>query len=150
MDRGWSINPEDWVALEKALSWTENWHSVLLTPNDRDMVPESPGVYAICAPPPNAIGEDSSTMFHSLASPLYVGRAESNIKSRFLAHCKSENRLMQMAKNCYHRVRLHFWFIELPVSAVRDAEAQLINCFGPPVNRRAGTITGITKPPINA
>ena len=150
MDKGWSINPEDWEALDQVLRRSETWNSVLLTPNDQSIVPEGPGVYAICAPPPNTTGLDRSTMFHSLASPLYIGRSESNIKSRFLAHCRASNPQLRRAKNCYYRVQLSFWFIELPVSAVRDAEARLIKCFGPPVNKRAGTITGTFRPPIEA
>lgn len=150
MDNGWSINPEDWRYLEQVILNYETWASVLLTPNDQSMVPEGPGVYAICAPPPNAVGQDGGTMFHSLASPLYIGRSESSIKARFLTHCRTPSPRLRMAKNCYRRVPLRFWFIELPVSAVRNAEAYLIRCFGPPVNRRAGTITGAVKRPIDA
>ena len=150
MDKGWSINPEDWEALDRVLRRSETWNFVLLTPNDQSMVPEGPGVYAICAPPPNTTGLNRSTMFHSLASPLYIGRSESSIKSRFLAHCRTPDSQLRRAKNCYHRVQLSFWFIELPISAVKDAEAWLIRCFGPPVNKRVGTITGTLRPPIGA
>ena len=150
MNKGWSINTEEWEALGQVLHGSEAWNFVLLTPNDQVMVPEGPGVYAICAPPPNATGSDQSTMFHSLASPLYIGRSESSIKSRFLDHCRTSNPELQRAKNCYHTVQLRFWFIELPASVVRDAEARLIRCFGPPVNERDGTITGTFRPPIEA
>lgn len=150
MDKGWSINREDWEALEQALLRRETWSSVLLTQNDESLVPERPGVYAICARPPNAIGQNRKTLFHCLATPLYIGRSESSIKSRFLDHCKTSNPQLRRARRCYRRVQLSFWFIELPVSTVKDTEARLIKCFGPPVNKRAGTISGTIKPPIEA
>lgn len=150
MNKGWSIDRNAWASLCEQLDGFDNWHSVSLTPNDRAMVPAKPGVYAICAPPPNAVGPNRSTMFHSLSSPLYIGRSESSIKSRFLAHCRSNDAQLIRAKRCYHRVHMKFWFIELPIEVIRSAEAWLINCFGPPVNKRAGTITGTIKPPIEA
>ena len=150
MDKGWSINGDDWEALERTLPSTETWNLALLTTNDQALVPEGPGVYAICAPPPTANRQDRSTLFDRLATPLYIGRSESNIKSRFLAHCRTTDAELRRAKQCYHRVQLNFWFMELPVNTVRDVEAWLIKCFGPPVNRRAGTITGTIKPPLEA
>ena len=137
MNRGWSIDRSDWKGLEEALKGKKNWSSVLLTPNEQVMVPTRPGVYAICAPPPNATGQDRSTVFHSLASPLYIGKSESNIQSRFMAHCRSDDPQLQRAKRCYRSVQLKFWFVELDVGEIRKAEAWLIRCFSPPVNRRA-------------
>lgn len=150
MNNGWSIDIEDWRDLEQVIRNSETWGYVLLTPNDQAMVPEGPGVYAICAPPPNATDPNRSTVFHSLASPLYIGRSESSIKARFLVHCRTPSPQLRKAKSCYSRVTLSFWFIELPINIVRDAEAQMIKCFGPPANRRAGTITGTFKQPIEA
>ena len=150
MRKGWSIDRVDWEALEQVLPQSGNWNSVLLTKNDQSAVPERPGVYAICAKPPNATGNDHRTVFHSLASPLYIGKSKSNINSRFLKHCRPNNPELLRAKACFHRVKLRFWFIILPVSAVESAEAQLIECFGPPVNQRRGTITGTIRAPIEA
>ena len=151
MKRGWSINSEDWKALQKVSLRTKTWKSVLLTMNDQALVPETPGVYAICARPPIATEPDSNTLFHSLSTPLYIGRSEWNIKSRFLAHCHNRNRELHKAKRCYHTVQLNFWFVELPHSTVKAAEAELINCFGPPVNRRKETtIPARLKPPVDA
>ena len=47
MDKGWSINREDWEALKRALPTSNQWNSVLLTTNDETLVPAKPGVYAI-------------------------------------------------------------------------------------------------------
>lgn len=150
MNRGWSLERGDWKGLEKTLKGTDIWRSVLLTPNDQVMVPARPGVYAICAPPPNAVGPNRNTVFHSLASPIYIGKSESSIKSRFLAHCRANDRQLLKAKRCYYSVQMRFWFVELHVNVIRQAEAWLIRCFGPPVNKRAETITGSIRPPIDA
>lgn len=150
MNKGWSINPKDWETLDQVFPISGTWRSVLLTLSEEAMVPENPGVYAICAPPPNATGPNQSTMFHSLASPIYIGRSVSNIKARFRTHCRSPEPKLLKAKNCYGRVQLRFWFIVLPASSVKDAEARLITCFGPPVNKIAGTIAGTFRPPIQA
>lgn len=148
MDKGWSINHKDWEALQQALYRGNSWNSVLLTPNDQSVVPEKPGVYAICAQPPDIPESDQRSMLQSLASPLYIGRSESSIRSRFLAHCKSTDPKLRMAKRCYEK--LQFWFIEISANAVKDAEAWLIKCFGPPANKVSGTITGTIKPPVEA
>ena len=150
MNRGWSIDQGDWNGLGEALKGTESWRFVLLTPNDREMVPAKPGVYAICAPPPIAVGKGRSSIFHSLGTPIYVGKSESSIQSRFLAHCRASDPQLLRARRCYYRVQLRFWFVELHVSVIRQAEAWLIRCFGPPVNKRAETITGTIGPPIKA
>lgn len=150
MDKGWSIDPKDWGALDQVLPRSGTWRYVLLTPSDEPMVPETPGIYAICAPPPNATGPNKNTMFHSLATPIYIGRSASNIKSRFRTHCRTPEPQLLKAKICYGNVELRFWFIALSVDTVKEAEARLIKCFGPPVNKIAGTITGTFQPPIRA
>ena len=150
MDRGWSIKPEDWKALDQILPAMQRWQQVLLTPNDQSVVPATPGVYAICAQPPNAVGPSVHSMFHHVTSPIYIGRSESSIKSRFLVHCSSPDLRLRTAKRCYHQVPLQFWFIEVSANAVKDVEGWLIRCFGPPANKISGSISATLKPPIPA
>lgn len=150
MMKGWSIDPDDWDVLEKVIPSSLAWKSVILTPIDQNMVPESPGVYAICAPPPNATIPNLNSVYNNLSIPIYIGRSETNLRSRFIKHCQTPDSLLQKAKICFQKVKLSFWFISLNSERVKDAEAQLITCFGPPVNKRAGTITGIIKPPLPA
>lgn len=149
MDKGWSLDPTTWEALNTAFPNGARWRSVLLTPNDQDMVPDLPGVYAICVRPPNAGNHQLSALFDKLATPVYVGRSETNIKRRFLAHCTTKDPKLRAAKHCYGG-HLHFWFAALPPDTVKTVEARLIACFGPPVNKIAGTIKGTLRPPINA
>ena len=150
IDKGWSIDRVDWEALEQALPRTVVWRDVLLTRNDESGVPARPGVYAICARPPNATEQYARTLFQSLMTPLYIGRSETNIRNRFIAHCSRPAARLERAKQCYADVALHFWFVEMPANAVKAAEASLIKCFGPPVNDRAVTITGTLRPPVDA
>ena len=150
IDKGWSIDSGDWEALEQALPRTSVWREVLLTRNDESGVPARPGVYAICAQPPNATVRYARPLFQSLMTPLYIGQSETNIRSRFVAHCSKPGPKLERAKQCYADGALHFWFVEMPANTVKNAEALLIKCFGPPVNERAGTITGTFRPPVNA
>ena len=69
VEKGWSIRYEDWESLDQAMQTATLWKSALLTSNDQSLIPERPGVYAICARPPNVVGPGPITMFHSLASP---------------------------------------------------------------------------------
>ena len=75
MNRGWSIERVDWEGLEQALSDCRLMElGAILTTNDQMMVPTRPGVYAICAPPPNAVGPGQNTIFHNLASSFVRGQ----------------------------------------------------------------------------
>ena len=150
MRKGWSIDPAHWSGLSHALQESSLWRSVLLTPNDRHMVPDRPGIYAICARPPIFLRTTYRTLFDSLASPIYIGRSESSILTRFLRHCNTKDHSLLRAKQCYDSAQLRFWFVEIPSASVRDAEGWLIDCFGPPANQRRGNIVGTIGTPIDA
>ena len=148
MEKGWSINQADWKDLEQVIPKNKAWSSVLLTSNEHVMVPETAGVYAICASPPVSTVTTTKSLFSSLASPIYVGRSETNIKNRFISHCQNPGSTLKLAKYCFGKVQLNFWFVPMSKETVRTAETLLIRCFGPPVNQISGTITGTIKPPI--
>ena len=84
MDYGWSIKKEDWLKLDEMLSMEENrrWHRVRLDPTDRDSVPQSPGVYMICAKSIDACSKLPPYVY----SPMYVGKAEVSLRKRFLRY----------------------------------------------------------------
>ena len=155
--RGWSLNTEDWQRLESLFREHDQWipwRSVTLNPRNIFEVPDTPGVYGICATPPVAVGPRESTsngptMFQSLAVPLYVGMSESSIQRRFSDHCQRPSDSMKRAKSCYSQVKLTFWFAELAKDHIRLAEGLLIKCFGPPVNQMQGTIKGTIGTPIS-
>lgn len=148
MNKGWSLNEVDWGRLKGVLDSRGSWTRVLLTKTDESLVPEQPGVYALCARPPIHVENKVESIFNSLIAPLYVGRSETSLRSRFRSHRQSTDQRMVSAKQCYSRIS--FWFIVLPSPAVLAVEAHMIQCFGPPVNSRAGTIPGTLMPPIDA
>ena len=148
MEKGWSIDQTDWKKLEQLIPPNRSWGSVLLTPNEDVMVPETAGVYAICGRPPIADFVNNKSVYSCLATPIYIGCSETNIKTRFLSHCNSPSAKLKLAKLCYGKVQLKFWFIQLNKETVRTAEAFLIQCFGPPVNQLSGTISGTIKSAI--
>ena len=152
MNRGWSLNQRDWETLGAAISVRRVWISVPLLANEQSMVPEQPGVYAICAHPPFATPSDLQSLFNASLTPLYIGRSEANMRDRFLKHCNSPHQRLSSAKRCYHEGDLIFWYTVLARDDVKNAEALLIQCFGPPVNDRPGefTIKGVIKPPVPA
>ncbi len=155
--KGWSLNTEDWQTLE-ALFREHNgwipWRNVPLNPNHRFLVPDTPGVYGICATPPLTVSSRGSkghvpTMFQELAVPLYVGMSESSLQRRFSDHCQRPSDHLKKAKRCYSQVKLTFWFAVLEDKRIRLAEGLLIKCFGPPVNQAHGTIKGSIGTPIS-
>ena len=150
MEKGWSINQAHWKALDQVIPRTKAWTSVLLSPFEDVMVPETPGVYAICVRPPIATVTNTKSLFGSLATPIYIGQSETNIKKRFISHCQSPAPTLKLAKNCYGKVQLMFWFIPMSKEKVKTVEAWLIKCFGPPVNQVSGTIPGTLKQPVPA
>ncbi len=150
MRYGWSINCEEWRQLSDALSQVGPWRNVLLTPNDQDMVPTTPGIYAICAAPPFSLEYENESVVAHLATPLYIGKAESGIRTRFARHCRGENQRLSRLLQCYQDKQPEFWFVELPLTAIQDAEALLIKCFGPPTNGRSERIRGTIGAPIEA
>lgn len=150
MRRGWSIDPGEWRELAEIIGDQTRWKSVTLTTNDKHMVPERPGVYAICARPPVRVSTNDKNSFSEFACPVYFGRSETDIRSRFVAHCRSRDPDMYEAKRCFSRQRLRFWYVELPKDEVFDVEAALIKCFGPVTNKRDESIKGKLGPPVPA
>ncbi|MYD25130.1 MAG: hypothetical protein F4X08_04895 [Gemmatimonadetes bacterium] len=150
MEKGWSINQAHWNDLDKVIPKSEAWTSVLLTPIEDIMVPETAGVYAICVRPPITTLTDSTSFFSSLSTPIYIGQSGISIKKRFLQHCQSPAPTLKLAKYCYGKVQLMFWFVPLSKEKVKTVETLLIRCFGPPVNQVSGTISGSIKNPISA
>lgn len=150
MRKGWTIDPVHWEQLATLLGTRANWTSVILTTTASSMVPNRSGVYAICVRPPIATSPTHAAFFSELATPIYIGRSKSNIRDRFLKHCRSADLDLYGAKLCYSESILRFWFIELPRDHVHNVEAALIDCFGPSVNRRSETIEAQILPPVDA
>lgn len=157
ISKGWSLNLKDWQRLEGLFrehnQWIP-WRKVTLSPHNSFMVPNTPGVYGICAAPPvvsrpREPNGNRQTMFQELAVPLYIGMSETSLQRRFNDHCRRPSDDLRKAKRCYSQVKLAFWFAELDQEYIRLAEGLLIRCFGPPVNQVQGIIKGTIGTPIS-
>lgn len=150
MRKGWSIDLGEWQRLAELIGQRTRWQSVTLTTNDQHMVPTMPGVYAICARPTVGITTSDTASFGQLACPIYIGKSESNIRSRFIRHCRSRDPDLYQAKRCYSPQRLRFWYIQLPSEEVGAIEGALIDCFGPVTNKRTEALKGKIGPAVPA
>ncbi len=152
MRKGWSIDREDWEQLHKVVPDEQDWKTVSLVLNERDMVPAVPGVYAICASGPLASRTPPRTLFNTCLTPLYIGRTESSLQNRFASHCSRPSQRLEQAQRCFCDGSLTFWYVPVQRRSIRNVEAWLIKCYGPPVNMRAETfrLEAKLKPPVRA
>jgi hypothetical protein len=140
VDHGWTLNLPDWARLKSVLGTGLAWEVVELSDLHQSMVPERSGVYVITASPPGYSAGGSkkaNRLMAHLLCPVYIGRSESNIRTRFNSHCKSPSDLVRAAKKCYAGT-LRFWFAQLNADEVVAVETHLISCFKPPANAKLG------------
>ena len=142
MRYGWSLQGGSWRRLPTGAL---KWGTVRLTLNDRNAVPNTPGVYAMCAAPPGHKrgGGRGFNLFKILYAPLYVGQAR-DLRARFIQHCKNPKLEIEQCLSCF-KGRLDFWFLRLNLDQLDAFEAMLIDCFGPPANRISGITARVGK-----
>jgi hypothetical protein len=130
VDHGWNIDGGTWQAFADAASACQlSWHRVRFEAVWQDQVPAKAGIYAICSvvPGPRAL-------LPPLYNAVYVGKSR-DLRSRFLQHCATTNDALRRAVACFG-VSLDFWYAVIPSHSIGRLEALLIDCLGPPVNRR--------------
>ena len=135
MRRGWSLESSAWEDLRSVLGAVE-WSSVRLRTLDRDSVPQSPGIYLMVAKPTR----DFSPKLSQLMGVVYVGIDRSSLRRRFLEHCRKPKPEIQQAVYCFGE--LEYWFATIEHTEFPSIERQFTECFGPPANLQAGTVTG--------
>ena len=140
MRYGWTFKKQDWNNLLEAISGTY-WSSTKLDTLYQDDVPEGPGVYLICLKLRTI--NFKIYPFKDLYQIIYVGRSKSSVRNRFLRHCSRPERGVREAKECFGD-NLEYWYTEINSDQVRELEAHLIRCFGPPANLRQESIPGRT------
>ncbi len=85
-------------------------------------------------------------LLRRLYNAVYVGQAES-LRGRFLQHRKGPKSELVEAIDCYGE-SLQFWFVELIVGKLNQAELSLIDCLGPQANRIRGIrFRGVLREP---
>jgi hypothetical protein len=143
---GWHLNIVKWRELHAAVPALE-WLTLPFHPLSANRVPEAPGIYMITGAPPLFRAAPHS----GFEQPLYVGKSETSIRERFRAHTSGRTlpgirELRQLYEDARHPT-LSFRLLPLDASIVVYAESLLIDCYGPPANRRPGLVI---KPGIPA
>ena len=129
LQRGWSLHATPWRRLKEIGSGLE-WKRVYLLPELKAQLPESSGVYVICASP--RMIPISGPLSQKIYAPVYVGQA-SNLRARFMQHVSGYGGVRD-AKILFRR--LDFWWAEVPLSGLDDFEQALIDAFGPAANAK--------------
>ena len=143
MQHGWTLEKHRWDDLLNAISGI-HWSKTKLDILYQNNVPECPGVYAICLKLRTI--NFNQRPFKDLYEIIYVGRSEWSVRSRFLSHCHKPERRVREAKECFGE-NLEYWYAEVNQDQVRELEARLIDCFGPPANIRQERIPARTMEP---
>lgn len=134
MQHGWTLEKQKWNHLLEIVSGTR-WSKTWLDQLYRDNIPESPGVYAICAK--FKTSDSSQSLFKALYEVIYVGKSAVSLHSRFLDHCRKPERGIEQAKECFGD-SFEYWYTEVTPDQADELETHLIECFGPPANRIGG------------
>lgn len=147
IQKGWNLVRDEWRKLGDLIGDAE-WKYVPFNRSHINGVPTRPGVYLIVGPPPGL----SEKPHNRLLTVLYVGESESSIRTRFTTHCNAPQPSIQDIHRCYSGLMddLSFYYTELPADHVKAAESVLIDCYGPPANRKDGELKAKLKGPVTA
>ena len=151
MRYGWSLDKEVWDRIPLNLLNDECWRFVSFTVAESVAVPDVSGVYVICSSPPGAFCRRTprgKNLFDSLYNAIYIGKT-TELKRRFLEHCKIPKKEILIARKCYRR-NLEFWFTRVDCDKLELVESLIIDCLGPPANRQSGVITAQLLKPVPA
>lgn len=130
---GWSLDRAEWDLFLSlcAAGLLADWKRTRLDSVYRDSVPEAPGIYAICS---KAAGDHFPPGLYNV---LYVGKAATALRDRFLHHCDTPSPELKRAQTSFGPV-LDYWYLTAPKNLVSQLESSLITCLGPSVNQRSG------------
>lgn len=143
MDFGWRTDPAPWASIPAELVYSRSWRSVGFAEVEADGVPaRESGVYMFCASPVGIrpAHHERGSLFSLLLTPIYIGRT-SDLRRRFLQHCRRPSPEVRAARICFG-MSMYFWYHLREYGMTRSDEATLIDCFGPPANRRREAVAG--------
>lgn len=143
MRKGWTLEKQNWQELLTVVSGT-HWKRTKLNTLYQNSVPAKPGVYAICLKLDTM--EFSQRPFKDIFEIIYVGRSETSVRSRFVVHSNRPLRGVKDAKECFGD-NLEYWYTEVDREKVKELEARIIQCFGPPANQKEESIPARTTEP---
>jgi hypothetical protein len=127
MRYGWSLDPNDWLDLQKLLA-DSKWSRVYLDSEYKDRVPSNPGVYIISGNT-NSIGNMGDAI-NCMRTAVYVGQSI-NLKGRFQDHIRGYGNVIK-AKQTFRR--LEYWWHEISRSELKKYEQALVSALGPSAN----------------
>ncbi len=129
---GWAINPID-GNLDNELMNLDWRNKGMVTERLRDEIPASPGLYIYTIE--NKV-EAISSLFNDLKTIAYVGKAKKSIKQRYVSHWKEGD--FVSCRRLYDN-KFKFYYLEHDDEGqVTTWEKELINFYGPPINKKIG------------
>lgn len=135
---GWTADAKLWQELRR-ITADCSWGRVAFDRNLAADVPETSGVYLICAHPPYP-----TKLGRAAYAVLYAGkvrRLPRTLRTRFTEHCDRPTPALRPFLLCFHP-NVHFWWSSVTDSEEVDrTETLLIESFNPPANmiRAPGT-----------
>jgi len=135
MRYGWTLDRVAWKRLSGLVSELQ-WRNVPFERLHATAIPETPGVYLVCARTPIV----ASSPFADFFNVFYAGVSTTSIRTRFIYHCDTPDDGIRNVKECFgfNSAHLTYYFAKADASLVHDIEERLIDCYGPPCNRQAG------------
>lgn len=150
VNHGWQYDPGLWAQVRPELRNSTEWRAVGFVENEAVLVPDGrSGIYCVCTSPVGRRRQAEShrcDLFSLLFTPIYIGKTD-NLRRRFLEHCKRPSARLYAARRCFG-ASMQFWFHRVVAEQLGDDEAILIRCFGPTVNDRPESITGVVGVPV--
>lgn len=131
MKYGWSLEPDVWQVLGKRTKFYR-WQKVILEKDYSKQVPQSSGIYLICASVKTKQKPTNGGVMDYLYNAIYVGQSE-NLRNRFLKHARFENAATNRARSIFRR--LDFWHSEIESDELDSIEQLLIDALGPTANK---------------
>lgn len=141
LQHGWSLDIKDWEILRDSLKKLSlDWKLAPLKKTRKDSIPSTPGIYFISGAMPFNLYQE----YFTFRTPLYVGISTTNLRNRFLSHCKGELGGVRKLVRTWNAESLDFHFSSITEQIderdlnilIGDLETELMNAFGPPANVR--------------
>ena len=134
MQHGWTLEKQKWDYLLAVVSGT-CWSKTTLDELYCDDVPKCTGVYAICVTIPN-FNQHVCLKFY-IISFMLVEQTQAPFMADFFTTVVGQSEELNKRKNV-SVITLNIGTPKMNPDRVKELEARLIECFGPPANRISG------------
>jgi hypothetical protein len=138
MKYGWNLDDLAWERAQERLIVLQ-WRRVLLVEVQATLVPESSGVYLICATPPLKREGASEKPLANFYNALYAGQSKS-LRERFKTHSRISSPDIEQAKKTFKV--LDYWYALVDIIDLNFVESLLLDVLGPTANRINAPLQG--------